>query len=150
MKRKIILYVNVILIGCLGIFITSCKEKPNNQYEKFMKELVTCQEKLECCTSSYEALKIQKEYLSTTISFVQLIDKFSSEERKNFGNKLSNLSTLFLIKNQIINQTSTLNVKPTKKEMQELSQKCAALTSGDITQVNQIVKDFWKEKRDLN
>lgn len=134
------------------IAINTYQEKANSQYEKSIKEIDTHLEKLKSCTDIFEACKIQGEFLGTFIPYIQLnlFENLNEEERKILTKKIDNFKIMFLTKKQIIDQTSTLKIRPTKEEMRELTQKCTALSHGDSTQVDQIVKDFWKEKRGLN
>lgn len=150
MTRKIFLCLSVVFTIVFCYSVVSCKNKESTPYEKLMTELATYQDSLECCLTmngiTYVSNKLK--LLSSELESKKI--RMDQIQQKNALKSLTDLLMLAMIKQRIINRTDALKVNPTKEEMQELSRKCVALTHGDITQIDQIIKDFWKEKRNLN
>ena len=117
MKRRIILYVSVTLAVCFCFAVMSCKGKSNSPYEQFMEKLTVCQDNLECSLDMDEVARISQEIkvLSVEVKKVEM----NKEEQQILVNKIVSMATLGIIKSQIINQTNSLKVNPTREEMQE-------------------------------
>lgn len=150
MRRKIILCASVVLTIVFCYSVVSCINKESTPYEKLMTELAAYQDSLECCLTMSGITYVSNKLKSLSSELENKKIRMNQIQQRNALKSLADMLMLGMIKQRIINRTDALKVNPTKEEMQELSQKCVALTHGDITQVDQIVKDFWKEKRGLN